>query len=152
MIVIHLAAEGAGEVCATILATLPGWFGIPEANADYVRSANEHPTFVARESDRPVGLTTITCFGEFAAEVHLMAVLPKLHRRGVGRQMLDHAGDWLRTQGVEYLQVKTLSPSAEDERYEPTRAFYRGVGFRDLEEFPLLWDPSNPALQLIKRL
>jgi len=66
--------------------------------------------------------------------------------------MLGEAVAWLREQGVEYLQVKTLSASAPDEGYAKTRAFYHAMGFRDLEEFPLLWDPSNPALQLIKRL
>lgn len=81
-----------------------------------------------------------------------MAVLPDLHRSGIGRQMLNAAEDWLRAAGVEYLQVKTLSASASDEGYAKTRAFYTGVGFRELEEFPELWDPSNPALQLIKRL
>lgn len=66
--------------------------------------------------------------------------------------MLSAAEDWLRSLGVEYLQVKTLSASTPDEGYKLTREFYRGMGFRELEEFPLLWDPSNPALQLIKRL
>lgn len=152
MIDVRLLESGAGEICEAILATLPTWFGIPEANADYVVAAEANPTFVAYEDGKPVGLTTLTRFGGFAAEVHLMAVLPELHRRGVGRSMLDQAESWLRAQGVEYLQVKTLSDSADDEGYAKTRAFYRGMGFRDLEEFPLLWDPSNPALQLIKRL
>jgi GNAT superfamily N-acetyltransferase len=152
VIVIELMEHGAGEVCAAILPTLPTWFGIAEANADYVHAAEAHPTFVAFEGDDPVGLTTITRFGDFAAEVHLMAVVPERHRHGIGRQMLQAAEDWLRSLGVEYLQVKTLSPSAPDEGYKLTRQFYRGMGFRELEEFPLLWDPSNPALQLIKRL
>lgn len=151
MITIEGPATGAGEVCATILATLPTWFGMPEANADYARAAEQHPTFVARDG-AAVGLTTITRFGDYSAEVHLMAVVPEMHRRGVGRQMLRAAEEWLIDLGVEYLQVKTLSPSRPDPGYEATRAFYAAVGFRPLEEFPLLWDPSNPALQLIKRL
>jgi GNAT superfamily N-acetyltransferase len=149
---VTLLGTGAGDLCAAILPTLPTWFGIPEANADYIVAADENPTFVAYDDGKPVGLTTITRFGDFAAEVHLMAVLPEHHRRGIGRQMLEAAEDWLRAQGVEYLQVKTLSASAPDEGYAKTREFYRAVGFRQLEEFPLLWDPSNPALQLIKKL
>ncbi len=152
MFTVERVDYGAGEVCAAILATLPTWFGIAEANADYVRAAEAHPTFVAFDPDDAVGLTTITRFGDYSAEVHLMAVVPERHREGVGGLMLAEAEAWLRGQGVEYLQVKTLSASASDEGYAKTRAFYHGVGFRDLEEFPLLWDPSNPALQLIKRL
>lgn len=147
---------GAGAVCAQILATLPAWFGIPEANAAYVEAADAHPTFVAFENDgtrtRAVGLVTVTRFGKYAAEVHLMAVIPELHRSGIGRRMLLAVEVWLREQGVEYLQVKTLSASADDAGYAKTREFYKSVGFRELEEFPELWDPSNPALQLIKRL
>ncbi len=153
---IERVRAGAGAVCAEILATLPTWFGIPEANTAYVDAAEAHSTFVAFEtagtSTRAVGLTTVTRFGEYSADVHLMAVRPELHRRGVGRRMLDAAEAWLREEGVEYLQVKTLSASATDEGYARTRAFYRSVGFRELEEFPELWDPSNPALQMIKRL
>ena len=151
MITVERRDEGSGEICAAILATLPHWFGMPEANADYARMADSHPTFVAT-ADAAVGLTTITRFGGFAAEIHLMAVRPEHHRVGVGRAMLGAAEEWLRGLGVEYLQVKTLSPSRADAGYEKTRAFYEAMGFRPLEEFPLLWDPSNPALQLIKRL
>jgi GNAT superfamily N-acetyltransferase len=152
MITVERLDKGAGEACAAVLPTLPTWFGIPEANADYVATADVHVTFVASENDRPVGLTTITRHGDFAAEVHLMAVVPELHRSGLGRRMLAAAEDWLRGEGVEYLQVKTLSASHPDEGYVKTRAFYRAMGFRELEEFPELWDPSNPALQMIKRL
>lgn len=149
---VRLMESGAGTVCAAILPTLPEWFGIPEANAEYIAAAGAHPTFVAYDGDTAIGLTTITRYGDFAAEVHLMAVVPERHRHGIGRQMLVTAEAWLRTLGVEYLQVKTLSASAPDEGYEKTRRFYEAMGFRPLEEFPLLWDPSNPALQLIKRL
>jgi hypothetical protein len=50
------------------------------------------------------------------------------------------------------LQVKTLSASRPDPGYDKTRAFYLAFGFRPLEEFPTLWYPSNPALQLIKSI
>ncbi|MEY2470336.1 MAG: hypothetical protein QOF21_3034 [Actinomycetota bacterium] len=151
--VVERMDTGAGAICAEILPTLPTWFGIAEANDAYVKAADANTTFVAfDDSGRAVGLTTITRFGDYSAEVHLMAVLPDLHRSGIGRQMLSAAEEWLRAASVEYLQVKTLSASASDEGYAKTRKFYAAVGFRELEEFPELWDPSNPALQLIKRL
>jgi ribosomal protein S18 acetylase RimI-like enzyme len=79
-----------------------------------------------------------------------MAVLPQLHRRGIGKALLGHAEGVLAAEGVEFLQVKTLAPSKPDEGYDRTRAFYRANGFRALEEFPDLWDSENPALQMIK--
>jgi ribosomal protein S18 acetylase RimI-like enzyme len=62
------------------------------------------------------------------------------------------AEDRLRAEGVEYVQVKTLSASAGDEPYLRTLAFYTALGFRVLEEMPSLWDADNPAVILIKRL
>jgi hypothetical protein len=66
--------------------------------------------------------------------------------------MLGVAEDHLVASGIEYLQVKTLSDSHPDEGYVKTRAFYRSVGFRPLEEMRELWSPDQPALLLIKRL
>jgi hypothetical protein len=42
--------------------------------------------------------------------------------------------------------------SADDPGYEKTRAVWFATGFRPLETLPLLWDPSNPALQLINSI
>ncbi|MGD9703147.1 MAG: GNAT family N-acetyltransferase [Acidimicrobiia bacterium] len=84
----------------------------------------------------------------YAAEVYLMAVKPSFHRAGIGTAMLRHLEGTLAARGVEFLQVKTLSAARPDLDYDKTRAFYLAYGFRPLEEFPTLWDPSNPALQL----
>jgi hypothetical protein len=64
--------------------------------------------------------------------------------------MLELAETSLGARGVEFLQVKTLSPARPDAGYAKTRAFWLACGFRPLEEFPTLWDADNPALQLIK--
>ncbi len=114
---------GAGETCRRILKTLPTWFGIPASVEDDVAAA---------------------------AEVHVMAVLPELHRQAIGRALLGHAEGILAADGVEFLQVKTLAPSKPDDGYDKTRAFYLAYGFRPLEEFRNLWDAENPALQMIK--
>jgi hypothetical protein len=66
--------------------------------------------------------------------------------------LVTAAEDRLRSEGVEFLQVKTLSASAGDEPYLRTLAFYTALGFRVLEEMPSLWDAANPAVVLIKRL
>ena len=125
---------------------------MPEANDDYVATAETTPTIVARVDGDDVGLLTWLVHSPYAAEVHLMAVRPEHHRRGIGRALLTHVEELLLVSGIEYLQVKTLSASHPDEGYALTRAFYLGTGFRPLEEHPTLWGPENPALQLVKRL
>ena len=141
---------GSGDLCRAILDRLPAWFGIPAAVEDYVAVADRSPTVVASLGDRDVGLLSLVRHSPYAAEIYVMAVLPELHRHGIGGALIAHAERVLAADGVEFLQVKTLGPSRPDEGYEGTRAFYADYGFRPLEEFPDLWDPENPALQMIK--
>jgi ribosomal protein S18 acetylase RimI-like enzyme len=86
-----------------------------------------------------------------SAEVYVMGVVPEAHQRGIGTALLAAAEESLRERGVEYLQVKTLGPSREDEGYAQTRRFYEARGFVPLEELPDLW-PGNPCLLLVKRI
>ncbi len=97
-----------------------------------------------------MGLLTLVRHSRYAAEVYVMAVLPELHRQGIGRALLGRAEGMLSADGVEFLQVKTLAPSKPDVGYDKTRAFYLAYGFRPLQEFRDLWDAENPALQMIK--
>lgn len=141
---------GSGEVCRRVLATLPTWFGVPESVEDYVDKADAHPTLVVSVRGEDVGILTLVVHTPYAAEIYVMGVVPEHHRQGIGRQMVEFAETWLRARDIEYLQVKTLSPRHPDPGYEKTRAFYFAAGFRPLEEFPALWHPENPALQMIK--
>jgi GNAT superfamily N-acetyltransferase len=96
-----------------------------------------------------VGILTLVRHGRYAAEVYVMAVLPELHRQGIGRARLGHVEAMLAVDGVECLHVKTHAPGKPDEGYEKTRTFCLAYGFRPLEEFRDLWDADNPALQMI---
>lgn len=149
---IRLHERGSGDVCRQVLATLPTWFGVPESVDDYVAKAEENPTVVATVGGEDVGILTLVVHTPYAAEISVMGVRPEHHRHGIGRQMLEVAETWLRERDVEYLQVKTLSPRHPDLGYVKTRDFYFALGFRPLEEFPDLWQPENPALQMIKTL
>jgi GNAT superfamily N-acetyltransferase len=151
-VVLREVSGGAGPACAAILRELPTWFGIPESNRDYIDTADTHPGVLATLGDEDVAITTVKHHSPYAAEIYLMAVWPACHRRGIGRRMLRVVEARLAADGVEFLQVKTLSAARVDEGYAKTRAFWLASGFRPLEEFPTLWDPSNPALQLIKTL
>jgi GNAT superfamily N-acetyltransferase len=137
-------------LCAELLASVPHWFGIAEANANYAAVAERSPTVGASVDGADIGFLTLVQHSEFAAEVYVMAVRPERHRQGVGTALLRRAEQELSQSGVEFLQVKTLAPSDPDEGYVATRAFYLGYGFRPLEVFPTLWDPDNPALQMVK--
>jgi GNAT superfamily N-acetyltransferase len=134
-----------------LLRALPEWFGIETSIAGYVRSAAELPTYCAWQASEVVGVLMTKRHFPTSAEIHLMAVHPSLHRRGIGRRLLQAAEDGLREEGVAWVQVKTLGPSYPDVEYARTRDFYLSCGFDPLEEIHELWD-DNPCLMMIKSL
>jgi chloramphenicol 3-O-phosphotransferase/ribosomal protein S18 acetylase RimI-like enzyme len=141
---------GLSAACAPILRALPEWFGIEEATQQYIEAIESMPTLLAEIDGEPVGFLTLKPHSPFAAEIYVMGVQPEYHRHGAGKALLASAETHLRQQGVEYLQVKTLSSAHPDAGYAKTRAFYQKMGFRPLEEFPTLWDEANPCLMLVK--
>ncbi len=143
---------GQSALCEPILRSLPLWFGIEPAIAQYVKDIEGMPTLLARQGKEVAGFLTLKEHNPYAAEVHVMGVLAEWHRHGLGQALLRAAEAYLVERGFEYLQVKTLSSIHPSPEYARTRAFYLAMGFRPLEEFPNLWDPGNPCLQLIKKL
>ncbi|HSS68565.1 MAG TPA: GNAT family N-acetyltransferase [Nocardioidaceae bacterium] len=143
--------EASADDVERILRALPDWFGIESALVSYVEDARSHPVIGARVDERVVGILVQHQTSDVASEVHLLAVEPGLHRRGVGRALMAAAEDRLAGSAVRLFHVKTLGPSDPDEHYARTRAFYEGLGFLPLEELPDLW-PGNPCLILVKPL
>ena len=154
------SGEQAPETVDRLLRLLPDWFGIESANAGYVMKAHELPTYLAwpargpaagTPEPQPVGVLLAARHFPESAEVYLLAVAPDMHRRGIGRALVEALEADLITDGVELLQVKTLGPSLPDVSYDQTRRFYLRMGFRPLEEISDLW-PGNPCLIMVKVL
>jgi coenzyme F420-0:L-glutamate ligase/coenzyme F420-1:gamma-L-glutamate ligase len=137
------------RVAEHVLRDLPEWFGIEEATRAYIEETGR---LVVLATDDRDGFLALKRHAPRAAEIYVMGVRRERHRQGVGRALVRAAEAWCAANGVEYLQVKTLAPTRPDENYARTRAFYEAMGFTPLEVFPELWDPRNPALQLVKRV
>jgi len=75
--------------------------------------------------------------------------LPGMHRRGIGRALIEVCLGWCREHGVSLLHVKTVAESAGDPEYLRTLAFYRAMGFLPLQVLPL-WDARNPCQLLVR--
>ena len=138
--------------CGAILRALPGWFGFEDVNAAYVEFLKTADAYISEGAGKVGGFIGLRHHFPTASEIHVLAVRPDVHRRGIGRSLVEAAERDLRQRGVRLLQVKTLGPSRDDEGYGRTRAFYEAVGFLPLEELPDLWNPENPALIMVKVL
>jgi N-acetylglutamate synthase-like GNAT family acetyltransferase len=144
-------AEASAPDVERILRALPDWFGIESALQDYVEHARSHPVIGAWCDQRVVGIVVVQSTSEVACEVHLLAVDPGLHRRGVGRALMTAVEQQLTDSPARLLHVKTLGPSYPDAHYARTRAFYESVGFLPMEELHDFW-PGNPCLIMVKSL
>jgi GNAT superfamily N-acetyltransferase len=138
--------------CEAILRSLPMWFGIEEALRMYVRDSATRPGFGMEHEGRLVAFLSLTEHFAASWEVHCIAVQASRRGQGIGSALLGHAESWLRDKGVRFLQIKTVAETSPNAPYAQTREFYRAMGYTPLEIFPTLWNPRNPALQLIKVL
>ena len=138
--------------CEAVLRSLPMWFGIEDALLMYARDSGKLPTFALEEECSVVGFLSLQEHFPLSWEVHCVAIAAAARNKGYGTLLLNHAEHWLQARGVRFLQIKTVSASSPSTHYAETREFYASRGYSPVEEFPLLWSPRNPALQLIKVL
>lgn len=139
-------------VSRSILAMLPGWFGIPSAREAYIRHASVAPTLAAHVGDLAVGYISLAEHFGINCEVHSMGVDPRWHRTGVGRALIEGGARRAKARGFRYLSVKTLSDKSPDPNYAKTRHFYLAMGFLPFEELPTLWGASLPCLVMVRSL
>ena len=138
--------------CEAVLRSLPMWFGIERALLMYARDSATMPTFALSDGPHLGGFLTLREHFPEAWDIHCVAVRADARGQGHGSRLLAHAEAWLKERGVRFLQVKTVAATSSSREYAETREFYRHRGFTRIEVFPTLWDPHNPALQLIKVL
>jgi len=138
--------------CREILYSLPDWFGIEASNQAYIESLSQLPGAVATVDSNIVGFIALAEHTPTSFEIHVLAVDPKLHRRGAGKSLIAWAEAQCQHRYANWLHVKTRGPLTPDPQYEKTRQFYLGCGFETLFETLELWGPENSALVMVKHL
>lgn len=140
------------EIAEEILHALPEWFGIPESTRAYVEACGELPFWAALDDrGRAQGFIALKETGPAACEICVMGVTPQQQGKGVGTALWQAFRAWALERGYEYAQVKTVRQGRYD-CYDRTNDFYRGLGFRELEVFPTLWDEANPCQMYVMKL
>ena len=132
------------RISRLILEALPDWFGIPEACEQYIEESANQTFYAAYEEDHPIGFIYLKETGKDTVELHVMGVLKKYHRKGIGKVLFEKARDTAARNGYSFLQVKTVQMGRNDD-YDKTNQFYLSLGFKEFEVFPELWDESNPC-------
>ena len=139
-------------ICAAITAALPNWFGQEASNAAYIKGVAEKDCFVVRSpSGGVIGLLSLQVPFPNNADIYWLGVLPEYHHQGIGRVLAEAAFDRARSKGCSTITVETLGPSAPDQGYAKTRAYYGGMGFKPLFELTH-HGPENPLLYLVRPL
>lgn len=139
-------------VCSQILRQLPDWFGIPSAVEEYCRNIQTQQAWSLHIGDELAGFIAVKEHSERSAELTVMGVLQKYHGSGWGKKLVTLAENYLSSRGIEFFQVKTLSPSRPDFFYDKTREFYLSCGFKSIEELKNLWGAENPCLLMSKKI
>ena len=132
------------RIAREILESLEEWFGIPEAREEYIKNSAGQIFFSAALKGQPVGFLCLKETGKDTAELTVMGVLERYHRRGIGRELFYAAKKRAVELGYSFLQVKTVQMGRYNS-YDKTNCFYQSLGFKEFEVFPGLWDKANPC-------
>ena len=134
-------------IAREVLEALTEWFEVDESREQYIRESAYQPFFASFTddgTDKPTGFLCLKETGDATVELAVMGVLKEHHREGLGRKLFEAAKAYAVKQGYSFMQVKTVK-SGVYEDYDRTNAFYRSLGFRELEVFETYWDEANPC-------
>ncbi len=107
---------------------------------------------VALEDENTAGFVTYSItVDETIAELTWIAAHPNLHRKGIGRSLVEALEEVLVRLGVSALEVSTVADSVEYEPYARTRSFYHALGFTDVR-VDRGWYPSGDDRLLLRKL
>ena len=132
------------QITRSVLEALTDWFGVAESREAYIRESVSWRLFAAYDEDRAVGFMCLKETGKDTAELAVLGVLRECHRKGIGRELFRKAKEAAIEAGYSFLQVKTVKMGVYED-YDDSNRFYRALGFKEFEVFPLLWDENNPC-------
>ena len=144
MIEIVKDAETKKKIARTILEALPEWFEVESSREQYIAESPDRIMVASWDGDEPTGFLNLKETGKGTVEIAVMGVRKEYHRHGLGRQLFEKAKEIAKEQGYSFIQVKTVKMGMYED-YDRTNRFYLGLGFKEFEVFPLLWDEANPC-------
>lgn len=144
-------ADEKSGITKQILDALPEWFAVSEANEEYAKNSRDKIFFAAFDGEKAVGFIYLQETSIDTVELHVMGVLNAYQNRGIGRLLFQYAKKCATANGYSFMQVKTVQMGTF-KSYDKTNLFYKKMGFKELEVFPLFWDKNNPCQVYIMTL
>lgn len=140
------------KISRAILEALPEWFEVEESREQYIRESADQPFFAAFPDDAgkepaleaATGFLCLKSTGPATVELAVMGVRKEHHREGLGRRLFAAAREYAVQKGFAFMQVKTVEEGMYED-YDRTNAFYKSLGFQELEVFEAIWGPENPC-------
>ena len=133
------------SIARAILEALPEWFEVEESREQYIRECVDWPFWAACEEEKPVGFLCLKQTGDATMELAVMGVLKTCHRKGYGRRLFAAAKDYAVQQGFSFIQVKTVKEGMYED-YDITNAFYKSLGFKEMEVIESVWDEATDTV------
>ena len=131
-------------IARRVLEALHDWFEVDESREKYIAESADQIFLADEEDGEYAGFLCLKETGNATVELAVMGVRKDIHRGGIGRALFETAKEYASHAGYEFMQVKTVQMGCYED-YDQTNRFYIGVGFKELEVFPLLWDEANPC-------
>jgi len=145
--VVHVRPLLTGDLdaCLDIVRGLPEFFTAGAMEA--IRHDLGRRRGWAAEEGAVVGFAVVERRSRATAEILWAAVRRDRRGLGIGTRLIEHVLGALAEDGVVLVEVKTLDRSAGYDPYEPTRAFWEGRGFLQIDRIDPLpgWQPGNPC-------
>ncbi len=132
------------KIAREVLEALTQWFEVEESREGYIEGSAGWPFWASFDGEDVEGFLCLKKTGDKTMELAVMGVLKEYHRKGVGRRLFAAAKDYAASEGYEFIQVKTVR-SGMYEDYDITNAFYKSLGFREMEVLEDYWDEQNPC-------
>lgn len=98
-------------------------------------------------AERKDKLAGYVCFGRIPCtlasyELYWLVVAPALQGRGIGKALLFSAEAAIAAQGGKRVYIDTSGQV----KYQPTRAFYQGAGYREIAVLEDHYGPGDPKV------
>lgn len=132
------------RIARDILEGLTDWFEVPETREAYIRESRDRIFLAAEQDGSAAGFVCLKETGKDTVELAVMGVRKEMHRRGIGKALVQAAKEYATAAGYCFMQVKTVQEGFYEE-YDRTNRFYRSAGFHELEVIPAVWGEKNPC-------